>query len=214
VLCPGCRQRSATARPRAEARARHWLRAQHPEQYANLYAAHLAKARAEDPEGSATTVRDRARGRALGELQRSYRNDYRQRYEVELARAHTELDQQAQQRQVDPSAAPRVPYWQERDALAQRHAHANAAARLRALLWLTERHPDSTAEVYRAQAVRLPLNPADRTPERRRALAWATTLDRLARLHPGEFHSRYAAELAAIQQRQHDPWAPEVGAAR
>ncbi len=197
-LCPDCRKRHAKARPRAEARARHWLRAKHPEHYANLYADHLAKARSEDPEGSATTVRDRARGRALGELQRSYRDDYRQRYAVELARAHDEIDQQAQEEQEAAArpAEPHVPYWHERDALAQRHAHANAAARLRALLWLAERHSDSTAEVYRAQAARLPLNPADRTPERRRALAWAATLDRLARLHPSDFEARYRAELA------------------
>jgi hypothetical protein len=89
-----------------------------------------------------------------------------------------------------------VPYWQERDALAQRQAHANAAARLRALLWLAERHPDTTAAVYRAQAARLPLNPGDRTPERRHVLVWASTLDRLRRLHPDDFHTRFKAELA------------------
>jgi hypothetical protein len=202
-VCPRCRQRRDQARSWAEGRARHWLRAQHPEQYANLYADHLAKARAEDPAGSAATVRDRARARALGELQRSYHDDYRQRYEAELVSAHAELDQQAtqQQEQAARPAEPHVPYWHQRDALAQQRAHANAAARLRALLWLAERHPDTTAAVYREQAARLPLNPADRTPERRRALARAATLDRLARLHPADFEARYQAELSAARRR-------------
>jgi hypothetical protein len=93
-----------------------------------------------------------------------------------------------------------VPYWQERDAQAQRQAHANAAARLRALLWLADRHPDTTNEVYQEQAARLPLDPADRTPQRRRALAWAATLDRLARLHPADFEARYQAQLAAAKE--------------
>ena len=198
--CARCRALRAKARPRAEGRARHWLRAQHPEQYANLYADHLAKTRAQDPNESAAVVRDRARSRALSELQRSYRDQYRHRYEAELARAHAELDQQAEQ-ECEAAARPaeaKVPYWQERDALAQRQAHANA--RLRALLWLADRHPDTTNEVYQEQAARLPLNPADRTPQRRRALAWAATLDRLARLHPADFEARYQAQLAAAKE--------------
>lgn len=139
-------------------------------------------------------VRNRARSRALGQLQRRYREDYRRRYTVELARAHAE--DQADQEQATQPATARVPYWQQRDALAQRSARANATARLRALLWLADRYPDATAAVYQDQAVRLPLNPADRTPERGRALAWAATLDRLARLHPSDFEARYRAELA------------------
>jgi hypothetical protein len=202
-MCPGCRQRRDQARHRAEARARNWIAAQHPTAYASLHAAHAAEVRAQDPGASAATVRDRARSRALAELQRAHRDQYRQRYAAELDRAHAELDRQAAQQRAAAArpAAPRVPYWQQRDALAQRHAHANAAARLRALLWLAERYPDTTEEVYRAQAARLPLNPADRTPERRRALAWAATLDRLARLHPADFEARYQAELSATRRR-------------
>jgi hypothetical protein len=196
--CARCRARRDQARHLAEGRARTWLATQHREAYANLNAAHVAKARAQDPQGSATAVRNRARSRALGELQRSHREQYRERYEAELARALAQLDQQAQHAQEAAArpAEPRVPYWLERDAVAQRHAHANTTARLRALIWLSERHPDTTAAVYQAQAARLPLNPADRTPERRRALAWAATLDRLARLHPADFEARYQAELA------------------
>jgi uncharacterized Zn finger protein (UPF0148 family) len=203
VLCPGCRQRRDQARHRAEARARNWIAAQHPSAYANLHATHAANVRAQDPSASAATVRDRARSRALGELQRAHPDQYQQRYAVELDRALAELDQEqaSQEQAAARPAAPRVPYWQQRDALARRQAHANAAARLRALLWLAQRHPDTTEEVYREQAARLPLNPADRTPERRRALAWAATLDRLARLHPADFEARYQAELSAARRR-------------
>jgi hypothetical protein len=199
-VCARCRQRRDQARHLAEGRARTWLATLHREAYASLYADHVARARAQDPAGSATAVRNRA----LGELQRRYRDQYRQRYAAELARALAQLDQQAAQEQQASAqpAEPRVPYWLERDALAQQQAHANATARLRALLWLTERHPDTTNEVYRAQAARLPLNPADRTPERRRALAWAATLDRLARLHPSDFEARYRAELARTAEGQ------------
>ena len=195
--CARCRALRAKARPRAEGRARHWLRAQHAEQYANLYADHLAKTRAQNPNESSAVVRDRARARALSELQRRHHDQYRHRYEAELARAHAELDQEqaAQDQATARPAEPHVPYWHQRDALARRQAHANAAARLRALLWLADRHPDTTKEVYRAQAARLPLDPADRTPQRRRALAWAATLDRLARLHPNDFEARYQTEL-------------------
>jgi hypothetical protein len=199
LLCPGCRERRAQARYLAEARARHWLRAQHPEQYA----AQVARARAQDPQGSATAVRNRARSRTLGELQRSHPDQYRERYQAELARAHAQLDRQAAKEREAAArpAEPRVPYWLERDVLAQQQAHANAAARLRALLWLADRHPDTTEAVHREQVAKLPLNPADRTPQRRSALAWAATLDRLARLHPADFEVRYKAELSAAQSR-------------
>jgi hypothetical protein len=60
---------------------------------------------------------------------------------------------------------------------------------------VTEPCLDTTKEVHRAQAARLPLNPADRTPQRRRALASAATL---ARLHPNDHQARYQTELAAI----------------
>jgi hypothetical protein len=203
-LCPGCRARRDQARTLAYGRTRTWLAAEQPEAYASLYAEHHAKARAEDPGGSGRALRDRARSRVLGELQRQYPDHYQRRYEAELARAYAELDQaaaRADQEQAACTAEPRVPYWQQRDALAQHSARTNATARLRALLWLADRHPDDTAEVFRAQAARLPLDPADRTPERRRALAWAVTLDRLARLHPADFEARYQAELSAARRR-------------
>jgi hypothetical protein len=59
---------------------------------------------------------------------------------------------------------------------------------------VTEPCLDTTKEVHRAQAARLPLNPADRTPQHR-ALASAATL---ARLHPNDHQARYQTELAAI----------------
>jgi hypothetical protein len=122
-----------------------------------------------------------------------FQEDYRQQYAAELARAHAELAHTEQEPQVTQQA-PRVPYWQERDPSVERHAHATAQRR--ALLWLARLYPDTTARLHQAHAARLPLNPADRTPERRRVLAWARTLDRLARLHPDDFEARYRAELA------------------
>jgi hypothetical protein len=189
----------------AAGRARTWLAVEHAELYASLYTEHVAKARAQDPSGSATAVRNRARSRALGELQRRHYDDYRRRYEAELARARA--DQRADLEEAVQAATARVPYWRQRRDQQRRHAlaeqRAHAIARLRALLWLADQHPDTTATLYRAQAARVPLNPADRTPERRRALAWAATIDRLARMHPGAFQARYRAELASL--RGHRP---------
>jgi ribosomal protein L37AE/L43A len=206
LLCHDCRERRARARYVAAGRARTWLAGVHAEAYGNLYAEHVARARAQDPEGSSMAVRNRARSRALGELQRRHYGDYRQRYEAELARAQAAVDQQAAKGQAGSRPAePRVPYWQQRHDFQRAHAvaeqRAHAAARLRALLWLADRYPDTTAAVFRAQAARLPLNPADRTPAGRRALAWAATLDRLARLHPAAFQARYGAELANLRGR-------------
>jgi hypothetical protein len=136
----------------AAGRARTWLAAQHAEAYANRYAEHVARARAQDPGGSATAVRNRARSRALGELQRRHYDDYRRRYEAELDRAHGAQDQADQQQAARP-AAPRVPYWRQRRDQQQRHAlaeqRAHATARLRALLWLADHHPDATARCTR-----------------------------------------------------------------
>ncbi len=95
-----------------------------------------------------------------------------------------------------------MPYWQQHDAVVERRAHTTT--RLRALLWLADRYPDTAAAIYQAQAARLPLNPADRTPQRRQALAWARTLDRLGRLHPDDFHAHYRTELAAAKRKQRD----------
>jgi hypothetical protein len=64
----------------------------------------------------------------------------------------------------------------------------------------TSRHSDGALPRHHGrglpvQAARLPLNPADRTPQRRRALASAATL---AQLHPNDHQARYHTELAAI----------------
>jgi hypothetical protein len=202
LLCPSCRERRDHTSTLAYGRARTWLAEQHPKLYRDLYEQHVAQARAQDPAALATTIRNRARSRTLGELARRFEHDYRQRHAAELARADDELAQAAAT--VEEPAPPecQVPYWQQRDALAQRSARANATARLRALLWLADRYPDATAALYQDQAVRLPLNPANRTPERRRALAWAATLDRLGRLHPAEFEARYRTELAGMAEVQ------------
>jgi hypothetical protein len=73
---------------------------------------------------------------------------------------------------------------------------AAARARLRALLWLADQHPDQTRARFQAEAARLPLRPADRVPGRRRALAWVRALDGLRGAYPELFEARYAAELA------------------
>jgi len=56
---------------------------------------------------------------------------------------------------------------------------------------------------------RRPAAPQPRRPNPTAApLAWASTLDRLRRLHPDDFHTRYQAELASI--RGHRPAEEEV----
>jgi hypothetical protein len=201
LLCPDCRQRQRQTRHLATGRARTWLAAQHPELYQELYEQHITQARADDPYAQPVAVRNRARSRALGNLQRRYPDEYEQRYAAELARAHTEVQDEEPDDQQPVRPAVRVPYWQQRDPTAEQHAHATAQRR--ALLWLAKLYPDTTTQLYQAQAARLPLNPADRTPTRRRALAWAAALDRLRRLHPDDFHARYKTELACAKHR-HD----------
>jgi hypothetical protein len=91
-------------------------------------------------------------------------------------------------------APPATPATRTTRLLACGRASTNPGAvhaRLRALLCLANHYPDTTAAIYQAQAGRLPLNPVDHTPTRRRALAWANTLDRLGRRHPDDFESRY-----------------------
>jgi hypothetical protein len=136
---------------------------------------------------------------SLGHLR--YPNEYEQRYAAELARAHTEVQDEEPDDQQPVRPAVRVPYWQQRNPTAEQHAHATAQRR--ALLWLAKLYPDTTTQLYQAQAARLPLNPADRTPTRRRALAWAAALDRLRRLHPRRL-------LCPLQDRagmcQTPPW--------
>jgi hypothetical protein len=168
-LCLDCRERRDHARILAYGRARTWMAEQHQDLYAEVYERQVAQARAQDPDASTTKIRNRARSRTLGELARQFPGDYRQRYAAELARAHAELAQAAIRAERPAPPTPHVPYWQERDAVAKLRSHD--AARVRALLWLARLYPDTTARLYQAQAARLPLNPADRTPTRRRALA-------------------------------------------
>lgn len=199
LTCPDCRKRRASARHTATDRARTWLARQHPKQYRELYQRHLTQARAQDPAASATRIGNRARNRALAELQRRYPDAYRQRYADELARARAAVDARVEHQAAHSPS--RAPYWQ-RDATAERHAYTTA--RYRALLWLARLYSDTTAQLHAAEAARLPLNPADRTPEKRRALAWVRTLDQLSRLHPDDFQARYRAELARTAEGQGD----------
>jgi hypothetical protein len=160
LLCPGCRERRDHAWPTAGLVP--WLAAQYAEAYANLYAEHHAKAAPRTRDGRARAVRARARSRVLGELQRQHPDDYRRRYETELARAC--------RIGAGRSAAGGSPARRAEGAVLARTRRARPAARscqrrrpAAGVAWLTERYPDSAAEVFRAQAARLPFNPADRT---------------------------------------------------
>jgi hypothetical protein len=200
LLCPDCRKRRTQARHLAAGRARSWLAVQHRALYQKLYRQQLAQTCDRDRGASSDAIRNRARAHTLGELQRRFPIDYRQRYAAELARAERQAEQQVAQ-----LTGARVPYWQQQHALVEQRTHA--VARLRALLWLASRYPDTADVYYKALAARLPLNPKDRTPRRRRALAWAESLDRLSRLHPEAFEARYRTELdvATRERRDHLP---------
>jgi hypothetical protein len=117
----------------------------------------------------------RARSQARADLQAVFRDQYQARFEAELAAL------QPDQPQVEVGRVERP---------------AAARARLRALLWLADQHPDLTRERFQAEAARLPLRPADRVPGRRRALAWVRALEGLRGAYPEPFERRYRHELA------------------
>src|SRR5215217_553302 len=71
-----------------------------------------------------------------------------------------------------------------------------AVARLRALVWLADLYPDLTRQRLHAEPARLPIDPANRVPGRRRALAWVRALDGLRAVYPEQFQARYLIELA------------------
>jgi len=71
-----------------------------------------------------------------------------------------------------------------------------AVARLRALVSLAEQYPDLARQRLQTEQAWLPLDLADRFPERRRALAWVRTLDGLRAAYPEQFQARYLVELA------------------
>jgi hypothetical protein len=170
----GAKQRHRT-RAVAQLRAASWLARAHPEEYQACYAQALERIRATAAELPAWRARQRASGQARADLRAVFREEYQARLEAELAALQPD-EPEVEVGRVDRPVA--------------------ARARLRALLWLAEQHPDQTRRRFQAEVARVPLRPADRAPGRRRALAWVRTLDGLRAAFPELFEARYARELA------------------
>jgi hypothetical protein len=158
----------------AQGRAASWLARSHPEDYRACYAQALDRVRARSPRLSSRQAHQRASRQAHADLQACFRDEYSARIEAELAALQpAEL--------VDVGRVERP---------------VAARARLRALLWLADQHPDLARQRFAAEAARLPLRTTDRAPGRRRALAWVRALDGLRSAFPELFQTRYAHELA------------------
>jgi hypothetical protein len=158
----------------AQGRAASWLARSHPEEYRACYAQALDRVRAQAPGLSCRRAHQRASRQAHADLQAVFRDEYEGRVQAELTAL--EPDEPVEVGRVDCPVA--------------------ARARLRALLWLADQHPDQTRVRFQAEATRLPFRPADRVPGRRRALAWVRALDGLRGAYPELFQARYAQELA------------------
>jgi hypothetical protein len=168
----------------AKQRAASWLARAHLEAYRECYAQALERVHAQAPGLPSWRVRQRAAGQARADLQALFPDQYQARYEAELAELQPD-EPAVEVGRVEPPVA--------------------ARARLRALLWLADRHPDQTRARFQAEAARLPLDPADRSPGRRRALAWVRTLDGLRSAYPELFQARYAHELARHASQEPPP---------
>jgi hypothetical protein len=169
----GARERHRV-RALAQGRAASHLARAHPAEYRECYQPALDRVRAKAPRLSSRQAHQRASRQAHADLQALFRDEYAARVQVELAALQPD----------EPAELVRV----ERPVAAR--------ARLRALLWLAEQHPDQTRERFAAEAARLPFRPADRFPGRRRALAWVRALDGLRGAYPELFQARYAHEFA------------------
>jgi hypothetical protein len=163
-----------TVRQRARNRAADWLARAYPEKYQDRYQQALEQVHAQAPELPSWRARERAGRQARAALQARYPEEYAARYRAELATIQP--DKPAEVGIVAPHDATR--------------------ARLRALVWLADQHPDLAGRRFQAEAGRLPLRPADRTPARHRTLATVRALDGLRAAFPEQFQSRYTHELA------------------
>jgi hypothetical protein len=159
----------------AQQRAAAWLARAHPDGYRECYAQALERVRGQASGLPPWRARERAGRQARADLQACYREEYAARFQAELAALQPDEPAVEVGRVERPVAA---------------------RARLRALLWLADQHPDLTRERFRAEAARLPLRPADRAPGRRRALAWVRALEGLRGAYPELFERRYRHELA------------------
>jgi hypothetical protein len=173
---PAAAKARAHARTLAHDRAAAWLARAHPEEYRDCYQQALTQLRASAPGLPSHQAHQRASRQARADLRAVFHDEYAARFDAELAALQPPEDEQ--------------------DLVGATDGRAGARARLRALLWLAAQHPDLTGQLYRAEAARLPLNPSDRVPRRRRALAWARALEGLRRSRPEQFLRRYRRELA------------------
>jgi hypothetical protein len=169
----GVRERHRV-RSLAQGRAASWLARSCPQEYRACYAQALDRVRATAPRLSSRQAHHRTSRQAHADLQALFPDEYAARVQVELAAL--EPDEPVEVGRVERPVA--------------------ARARLQALLWLADQYPDQTRQRFAAEAARLPLRPADRTPQRRRALAWVRALDGLRGVYPELFQARYAHELA------------------
>jgi hypothetical protein len=167
----------------AQSRAASRLARSHPEEYRERYAQALDRVRANAIRLSSRQAHQRASRQAHADLQACFRDEYAARVQAEQAALEPE----------EPEEVGRV----ERPVAAR--------ARLRALLWLADQHPDLTRQRFQAEATRLPLRPTDRAPARQRALAWVRALDGLRGAYPKLFQTRYAQELARHAGMQPSP---------
>jgi hypothetical protein len=158
----------------ARARAVSGLARAYAELYRELYQQALDQARVVLAGRPARQAHQRANRLARAELQSRFPDEYAARYRAELASIQP----------IEPVAAGVV------------DRRSSAVARLRALVWLADQYPDLARQRFQAEATRLPFDPADRAPARRRALAWVRALDGLRGAYPEQFQHRYSYELA------------------
>jgi hypothetical protein len=156
---------------RQAARAVAGLARTYPELYRELYQQALDQAR---ETLAARPAHQQASRHVRIELEGRLPEEYAARYQAELTLIQP----------IEPPAADVV------------DRHSAAVARLRALVWLADQYPDLARQRLQAERTRLSLDPADRAPQRRRALAWVRALDGLRGAYPEQFQARYLMELA------------------
>jgi hypothetical protein len=158
----------------ARGRAVSWLAEAYPELYRELYQQALDQDRVELAGRPARQAHQQASRRARAELRARFPEEYAARYQAELAAIQP----------IEPVATGVV------------DRHSAAVARVRTLVWLADLYPDDARRRLQAEQVRVPLDPVNRTPGRREALAWVWALEGLRTVYPEQFQARYSLELA------------------
>jgi hypothetical protein len=160
------------------------------------------------------SVRQVARARAVAGLARAYAELYRELYQQALGQARETFAARPAHQQASRQARIELKARLPEEYAARYQAELTliqpieppaagvidrrtaAVARLRALVWLADQYPDLTRQRLHAERARLPIDPANRVPGRRRALAWVRALDGLRAVYPEQFQARYLIELA------------------